>query len=342
MTPVYRRFYLTKVCLEQRARMIERLPFEAHCVVIGDDENLDVARELGFDIVEKDNQYVAAKFNAGYRHAVASGATHCMPIGSDSWLHESVFGRVGPNQRHAGPVERKALGIVGLSSFSPDGQERVDLSVKYPAGFGVGMVYPAFAVAAKRYGGEAAEPTRQRGIDNSTWARVGRGQVQIEFLPYQAHRYINFHSTEDSITDFIKLRTASNRTLELAREDTFGPLRELYDADLIEDMERYYALRSLQIFLTGRTPEFFNPHQRVRRRYPYVAGRNGGTTPYEGGKPSRYPNIGLRNSGKGVSKAALQPREYEKIADRRSRKERGLPLSRDEEIAERFDRARGL
>lgn len=332
VTPVYRRFYLTKVCLEQRRRMIDALPFEAHQVVIGDDENLDVARELGFDIVEHDNSFVSAKFNAGYRHALAQGATHCMPIGSDSWLHPSVFQAASPTRRRPGLEDRKAMGIVGLSSFSPNGLDRIDLAIKYPAGFGVGMIYPAHALSATHLRGNAAAPDLHRGIDNSTWARVGKGRVQIEFLPYRPYRYINFHSTEDSITDFKQLRSGHRYTASDEGADPFEPLRELYDDDLIEDMERYYALRSLQVFLTGVDPVFFNPNApRRRKRYPYLDRRptsSGGMK--LAGVATRYPRVDKR--GRPMGKTEFEAREYRKIAKRR-----GITLTREEELAYRFD-----
>lgn len=328
VTPVYRRFYLTKVCLEQRRRLLDALPFEARQVIIGDDENLDVARELGFDVVERDNRYVGAKFNAGYRHAVNQGATHCMPIGSDSWLHPDTF---------SGDLDvKEAFGIVGLSSFSPDGQERVDLQIRYPAGFGVGMVYPAWAVAARSLNGHAARPDLQRGIDNSTWARVGKGKVKINFMEPRHWHYINFHSTEDSITDFRLLQRSSKRVRVYDSDDPFGPLRELYDADLIEDMERYYALRSLQVFLTGKVPVFYNPHQRTRRQYPYLKQRQ----PQSGGMKmdgvaNRYPRVDAR--GRPCAKTDAEAREYRALAKRR-----GITLTREEELAYRFDQAQGL
>lgn len=327
VTPVYRRFHLTRICLEQRRRLLEALPFEARQVIIGDDENLDVARDLGFDIVEKDNKYVASKFNAGYRYACENGATHCMPIGSDSWLHPSTF----EGEDFEG---KDARGIVGLSSFSPDGQERADLEIRYPAGFGVGMIYPAYALMAKNLRGEPAQPFIQRGIDNSTWDRVGRGKLRITFMEPRHWTYINFHSTEDSITDFRLLQRSQKRVRVYAEdEDAFGPLRSLYDADLIEQMETYYALRALQVFLTGEHPVFSNPHQR-KRTYPRIEQR----PPQSGGKKlagvaSRYPQIDARGRPKG--KTEFEKREYRALMKRR-----GLTLTRDEEIAYRFDQAR--
>lgn len=322
VTPVYRRFHLAKVCLEQRARMIERLPFEAHCVVVGNDENCDYARELGFDVVTLDNSYVGRKWNHGYEHAYEQGATHIMPIGSDSFLHESSF-------EGWELVEHKGHAMVGLSSFAPDGSERVDLRVRYPAGFGVGMIYPAEALYAKRLRNQACDPQKQRGCDNSTWERVGRGRVKLEFLEYMPYVYCNFHSYDESITDFRSVQRANGRVVGRDKGDPLGVLRGLYDDDLVEEIERLWALRSLQVFLTGKQPFFFNPHARVRRGYPQV-GERGYVSAKKGMVTRRYPKVASRR------KTAAE--RAEKLAENKAR---GLPLSRDEEMILRFDAARG-
>lgn len=94
VTPAYQRFELTAVCLEQRQRVIDRLAgagIEARCVVVADDENLDTARALGFDTVERDNEWLGRKFNDGIEYAATHGAEWIVPIGSDSWIAASYF-----------------------------------------------------------------------------------------------------------------------------------------------------------------------------------------------------------------------------------------------------------
>lgn len=94
VTPVWGRVQLTAVCLLQRRLVIDELAthgVEARCVVVGDDANLSVARELGFDVVEQDNEYLGRKFNDGIEHAARAGATWVVPIGSDSWIDPAYF-----------------------------------------------------------------------------------------------------------------------------------------------------------------------------------------------------------------------------------------------------------
>lgn len=94
VTPAWQRFALTAICLEQRKRVIERLAahqIEARCVVIADDQNLDTARALGFDTVERDNEFLGRRFNDGMQYAGEHGAEWIVPIGSDSWIDPAYF-----------------------------------------------------------------------------------------------------------------------------------------------------------------------------------------------------------------------------------------------------------
>jgi hypothetical protein len=94
VTPAWQRYEITAICLEQRKRVIAELlshGIEARQVVIADDENLDIARALDCDIVERDNEMVGRKFNDGMEYAGKHGAEWIVPIGSDSWIATDYF-----------------------------------------------------------------------------------------------------------------------------------------------------------------------------------------------------------------------------------------------------------
>ena len=243
ITPVHKRQALTAICLEQRKRMIDALPFEAHAVIVGDDvETIELAESLGFDTVLEDNRYLGAKFNAGYQRAQVMGATHCMPIGSDSWLHPSTFEGVEW-------TERGGFSTIGLSSISSDGLQRIDLVIKYPAGFGVGMLYPSWCL-----GDAPAERTKQRGVDTSTWMRCGKGRIQLDFLELVPFSYVNFHSPDVQVTDFKDLLAGHHMRSGFKRDKGLEDLRGMYDDDLLDRIEGYYAAHSIGIFLRGERP----------------------------------------------------------------------------------------
>jgi hypothetical protein len=94
VTPAWRRFALSKVCFEQRRQVIAELAergIEAHCVVVADDANLELARAAGFDTVEQDNVWLGRRFNDGIEYAGQHGADWVAPIGSDSWVQADYF-----------------------------------------------------------------------------------------------------------------------------------------------------------------------------------------------------------------------------------------------------------
>jgi hypothetical protein len=254
ITPVHQRFGLTRACLRQRRELIDSLPFPAQAVIVGDDANMDVARDLGFLTREMPNEYVSSKFNGGYATAIEDGATHVMGVGSDSFLHPEAFA-------DADWQERRAVGLIGLSAMSPEGDERLDLSIKYPAGFGVGMVYPEWAIRH----GRGADPYKNSGIDTSTWARCGRGKLMIDFLRMVPQSYTNFHSPDTQITSWKSLRGTHVARGRADSDDPWGPLVARYGPENVRRVQEVYAVHSLGVFLTGERPQLERAHRRSDR-----------------------------------------------------------------------------
>ena len=130
MSPAWQRFELSAVCFEQRRRsmdVLEAAGIEARCVIVADDENLDIARGLGFDVVEQDNEWLGRKVNDGFEYAFKHGADYIVPIGSDSWLDPEFLlplhsPRVVRTSRFYAPVEidRLAeLSVTGMNGAGP-------------------------------------------------------------------------------------------------------------------------------------------------------------------------------------------------------------------------------
>ncbi len=94
VTPAWQRYALSAVCFEQRALVMDELEqagVEARQVVIADDENLDIARGLGFETIEQNNDWLGRRFNDGTEYAAKHGAEWIVPIGSDSWIDPAYF-----------------------------------------------------------------------------------------------------------------------------------------------------------------------------------------------------------------------------------------------------------
>lgn len=94
VSPAWQRYEITRLVLLERQWLIDVLAargLTANTVIVADDENLDIAEELGFATVEKDNSDLGERFNAGYRYAAEQGADVFVHIGSDDWVHPDAF-----------------------------------------------------------------------------------------------------------------------------------------------------------------------------------------------------------------------------------------------------------
>src|SRR3990172_2234833 len=90
-TPAYQRANVSRIVFAQRRRACDALiaaGHEATAFIVADDENLDLADEFGFQRVEHPNNYLGAKWNAGYR--AARDFDYVMPLGSDSLLDPAL------------------------------------------------------------------------------------------------------------------------------------------------------------------------------------------------------------------------------------------------------------
>ena len=83
--PVWGRFILTEILFREWTRIFREayeLGVECQAVVVGDDKNLDLARELGFATVKAPN-VLGSKYNDGHQHGVSEGFDFTFQVNSD-------------------------------------------------------------------------------------------------------------------------------------------------------------------------------------------------------------------------------------------------------------------
>lgn len=217
VTPAFQRVELTAICLEQRRLVIDALGkagVEAHQVVIADDENLDVARSFGFDVVERDNEWLGRKFNDGMEYAGKHGAEWIVPIGSDSWIDPAYFlplPHPGDTRSSSAycvvEAERMAELRVGRNGAGPYMFNRRILA---PSGF------------------RPAADELHKGIDHSTVGGIKR-PIRWQLRTLHPFQYIGFRGMPH-ITGYDQLM----HRWGVAEHEPWAILAEYYPADLVD------------------------------------------------------------------------------------------------------------
>jgi glycosyltransferase involved in cell wall biosynthesis len=215
ITPAFRRYELSALCFEQRRRVIDRLAksgIEANCVVVADDENLEIARSLGFATIERDNAWLGRKFNDGIEFAIRNGADWVVPIGSDDWIDPDYFLPLPTTSARTShfyaPVEADRLALLSVSAVSGSGPRMLHRRLFHTL--------------------RPAQERIRRGFDRSLIAALG--PLEWEYRDLHPLQYVGFRG-ELHITLYKKL--LRGRVAEEKR-DPWALLASCYPTDLVE------------------------------------------------------------------------------------------------------------
>jgi hypothetical protein len=254
--PVHGRVGLTRLCMEQRRRMVDELAglgVDAQMVVVGNDVNLDTARELDFHALERPN-ILGMKVNDGFEYACKRGADFVSYIGSDDWALASWFATMPPVDRvktsrwvafvaPAGDrlIVREVPGSVGnapwiiprellaLADFRPVRANRmngIDGSIRD------GLTAAARAADARSAHHQTAALRRQAARD--------RIAVTFQHEDGDELRFVDFKGSREQITSY-SLALSKPRRLRYDEPNPWPTLATRYPADLVERMEKFYA-----------------------------------------------------------------------------------------------------
>lgn len=251
VTPVHGRYERTRLCLEQRVRMQDELAglgVTAQTVVVGDDDNLATARELGLTILEREN-VLGFKVNEGVEWACREGgADHVVYAGSDDWMLAAFY--VDPPD---GQVRTSRLqGFV-----TPRGDRLVVLTATAPVG-GAPWLIPRALLEACRF--RPSRDASTNGIDSTiadsvfksfetdvAMTRYNRAMrrrktLAAAFVFDDGHplRLVDFKGHEQ-VTAWSRIAPKARERVVLDSPRPFETLAEHYPADLVERMERLYA-----------------------------------------------------------------------------------------------------
>jgi hypothetical protein len=232
ITPVWQRYELTEICLISRRQLCDALEdhgIYATSVIIGDDDNLDIARALGFEVVERDNEFLSRKFNDGYETAFNHGFDYCYPVGSDSILTVDQFiNTVGEDL----PIASHYYSMIHVS-----GKERIDVKIEVPGGIGP-LIIPVSML--QRCGSRPIQTDLRRGCDNA--ARQTILTQGIEILTREEHQWehVAFQSGVTQITDYERIRRVYDAEVVEIVDGVFPEIEELYHPQIITALADYY------------------------------------------------------------------------------------------------------
>lgn len=229
VTPVHGRFELTRIVLEQRSRLLDELAslgVDAYQVIVGDDANLDTAREFDFEILECPN-VLGLRINDGFEYAFRElVADHVCYVGSDDWLLPAHLADV--------PTQGRARASRWISLVSPDGK-LIAAAEGSPAKGRVPWTLSRDLLAPSGF--RPADDTLTRFLDTS----ILRG------LPLPTVEAFEFHAEDDPLrcVDFksngVQMTPWRLHLPGPARPNPFEVLATRYPADLCERMEEFYA-----------------------------------------------------------------------------------------------------
>lgn len=243
VVPAYRRFELTRVCLRQLVRTCKALAtfgYEATAVVVGDDENLDVAETLGFATCRRENRPLGRKFNDGLEYAASPkylGADFVVPLGTDNWVMAELVVAQMPPEGHVGAHRLCTL-------IHESGERSVQLHVKYDGGDGIRTI-PSHLLEPVLY--RPAEEDRNRAIDTSIFRSLTRvnGKLGFHYVDLDPLQVVGFQSADEQLNDYASLRAGFRNGDE--RRDHWARLAEHYPPEAIEDARAVYDARNRKL-----------------------------------------------------------------------------------------------
>jgi hypothetical protein len=236
VVPAHGRLALTAICLRQLRRTCDALTengVEASAVVIACDENLGVARELGFATVPRPNDFPSQKFNDGIQLALDERfnprpAEYVVPLGSDDWVDWRLFRRLPPADT--------MVGFQQISFVREDGREMSTAVLTNDGGSGI-RIYSRAIMRYLAY--RPADEDRPRGCDTSILVNLRRAcTFKIEHRRLDPRQIVDWKSPGQQLNAYEMIRS---RWRMRSPVDPFEALAGVYPDEALEEMAAHYA-----------------------------------------------------------------------------------------------------
>lgn len=246
VVPAAGRESLARVCLQQLRRTCDALTaegVEASAVVIADDRNLVIAQRLGFATVNRDNHFLARKFNDGIQLACDERfnprpVDYVVPCGSDDWVDHRLFLQL--------PAADTILAFRRAAFVSEDGTTISSRNLDYPGGVGI-RVYPREML--RRWGFRPADEDRKRACDTSILINVQRsytsGGPTIRYADLHEFQIVDWKSRGQQLNSYRDIMVRHRHGGEA--HDPFDALAGVYPAKALQEMRAHYRMTPARV-----------------------------------------------------------------------------------------------
>lgn len=240
--PVHGRTDLTGICLRQLRRTCDQLDqagLEATAIIVGNDENLDAAHALGFGTVERENDYLARKFNDGIQLALDRSlnprpADFVVPFGSDDWIDHTIIRRL--------PIGDEVLCFRHVAFVHENGHELTQTRLAYDGGVGI-RIYPRALLEPTGY--RPADEDRRRGCDTSIlWNTrhehnaAGKGHLRIRYGDRHPLQIVDWKTHGHQMNAYETVAAKHHGT---TAGDPFELLAGHFPEEAIHEMRHHYG-----------------------------------------------------------------------------------------------------
>lgn len=237
IVPAHGRLEMSAACLRQLRRTCEQLAdhgLKASAVVIAEDDNLDLAADLGFATVERANKPLGRKLNDGYQLAALAGVDYVVPFGTDDAIDANLF---------AGDLPTDRIRAHRLSAIVDENGARLrQVKVTYDGGDGV-RVIPLQMLKCMRY--RPIDEDRNRAMDTSTTMRLAQAmnlrQAQL-FVYHDLHplQIVEFKSASEQLNGYQPVSDSYGYGDESATP--FADLEAVYPREFLEEVVGVYGM----------------------------------------------------------------------------------------------------
>jgi hypothetical protein len=230
VVPAHGRLQLAAICLRQLRRTCDALSehgIEATAVVVGDDENLVTARELGFGTIRRSNEFLGRKYNDGIQLACdpeynPRSADYVMPYGTDDWIDHRILLELPP------PDTILAFNTIAL--VREDAREMTARVLDNAGGAGL-RVYPRAIMAQAGY--RPADEDRNRGCDTSKILYLKKvARFRIHYRQIDPRQIVDWKSATHQVNAYRSVAWRPARRWD----DPFAALADFYSPAALEEM----------------------------------------------------------------------------------------------------------